>query len=206
MSLSSNALFHFTDSVHNLLDILTHEFRPHYSLEDFGLVWGEQEDPVAFPLVSFCDIPLSQASKHMVTYGSYALGLDKNWGMRNGVAPVLYCYKNATSIRGISGIGKRLTTHAKDKEALTSDLTEFSELATFIKLYEGAFIRRGRVIPNVRFYDEREWRFVPGEIHNLPILSKEEYLNFNELKKANDEARETHALKFEPSDIKYVVV
>ena len=210
MSLSSNVLFHFTDSVHHLVDILTNEFRPHFCLEDFRLVMPTVKEPCwAFPLISFCDIPLSQASRHMTTYGNYAIGLNKEWGMRNGVAPVLYCYENSTAA---TSLGALLSTLYKteidpsDPDDASSEIKKITELIHFVKPYEGQFLRRGRIIERVRFYDEREWRFIPQNFFDLPTLNKAEYLNFNDLSNANQKARDATALKFEPSDIKYIVV
>jgi len=174
---------------------------------------GIKEPSWAFPLISFCDIPLSQASKHMTTYGNYALGLNKEWGIRNGVAPVLYCYPNSTAARSIGALLTALydaRTKREEGETNTSDeavgVEKITELIHFIKQYEGPFLRRGRIVPNVRFYDEREWRFIPQNFLDLPVLGRNDYLNFNELATANDKAREATILKFEPSDIKYIVV
>src|SRR3989442_11739855 len=48
---------------------------------------------LAFPMVSSCDIPLSQVSTHMTTYGRYALGLTKTWGQKRGLTPVMYVHQ-----------------------------------------------------------------------------------------------------------------
>jgi len=202
-------LFHFTDSVHNLTDILSHEFRPHYSLEDFGLVFEGKEDfALAFPLISFCDIPLSQASQHMATYGNYAIGLSKDWGLRNGIAPVLYCYPNSTAAQSIGRLLELAHSEKADNKPPTEQnrLSKLVELSLFLKPYEGAFLRRGRLNPKVRFYDEREWRFVPTGVTKVNGLHRAQYLDFNALKEANERVREFAILKFEPSDIKYIIV
>ena len=206
MTLSSNVLFHFTDSIQNLIDILTNNFRAHYSLEDFSLVFPSNQEPTwAFPLIPFCDIPLSQASKHMTTYGNYAVGLNKEWGIRNGVAPLLYCYPNSTAAVSIAElIGLIFDDQGEIRDR--PGAAKITQLAHFLKQYEGPFLRRGRLIPNVRFYDEREWRFIPDNFLELPTMAKTEYLNFNDLQEGNEKARAATLLQFEPSDIKYIVV
>lgn len=214
--ISSSTLFHFTDRVQNLVDILTDEFRPHYSWEDFSLV-AETLGPFgfAFPLISFCDIPLSQATRHMATYGNYALGLTKEWGVRNGVTPVLYSYPTSGAARSISAlfaldiptagaegsVSPGPVAHAQDQL-----VSHVGHLIGFLKPYEGPFLRRGRVIPSVRFYDEREWRYLPDEYGSLPVLDREDYLDFARLRDANENLRNLPRLAFEPSDIKYIVV
>jgi hypothetical protein len=41
-------------------------------------------------MVSFCDIPLSQIGKHVKRYGSYGIGMSRQWVFRNALNPVLY--------------------------------------------------------------------------------------------------------------------
>ena len=96
VNISANTLFHFTSDRKSLLSILKSGFYIRYSLENYdGLINGQSE--IVFPLVSFCDIPISQVKRHTKTYGSYAIGLKKDWGMRNGVNPVVYAYPDSTT-------------------------------------------------------------------------------------------------------------
>jgi hypothetical protein len=76
-TLSANTLFHFTNSFDNLEGILTNEFYPRYCLENFDVILAELLDlrELAIPMISFCDIPLSQIRKHVGYYGCYAIGL-----------------------------------------------------------------------------------------------------------------------------------
>ena len=206
---SSSTLFHFTNKMRHLVDILTNEFYPHYSLEDLGRIQDAQVSSAsamfAFPLVAFCDIPLSQASVHMSTYGRYAIGLTKEWGMRMRIAPVVYCYPDSPASRSIATL-LRLT--AGEGKGRPNELVagQFGYLSAFLKPYEGPSRRRGKQQARVRFYDEREWRYVPSGV-SLPVLSQEEYLDPATLKRANQEARTLFSpLSFEPSDIRYIVV
>ena len=65
MAISSNTLFHFTPTAEYLVGILTNEFHPRYCLEKIALV--EYEFELAYPMVCFCDIPLSQIKNHVKT-------------------------------------------------------------------------------------------------------------------------------------------
>lgn len=151
----------------------------------------------------------------MATYGNYALGLTKEWGVRNGVAPVLYSYPTSGAARSIAAL-LTLEIHSSNPEGLAAPsaadeaqerlLTHVSDLIAFLKPYEGPFLRQGRVLQNVRFYDEREWRYVPDDYHSFPTLEREEYLDFLKLRDANEALRRLPRLSFEPSDIKYIVV
>jgi hypothetical protein len=213
--LSSDTLFHFTDRVEHLIDILTNEFRPHFSLEDLTLITNQaldsEEANRAFPLVSFCDIPLSQTTAHTATYGSYAIGLTKKWGMRNGIAPVLYCYQNCPAHVAIAGLFHMPvgTAKADAPNSLEEQLiANIAYLSCFLKPYEGQFYRRGKLMPKTRFYDEREWRYVPDlRKRDVEGMSREEYLDPEKLRLANDRARShLQPIRFEPSDIRYLIV
>ena len=41
-------------------------------------------------VVCFCDIPFSLISDHINQYGEYCIGLKKDWGMKNGITPILF--------------------------------------------------------------------------------------------------------------------
>src|SRR5689334_20383582 len=82
--ISTDTLFHFTDSLKNLIGILEKGFWPLYSLEPLHKV------KLIIPLVSLCDIPLTQMRTHIETYGKYGVGLTKDWGHTYRLNPVTY--------------------------------------------------------------------------------------------------------------------
>ena len=84
--LSANSLFHFTSSFDNIISILKNEFWPNYNLE---CLFNSQLE-IGVPMVSFCDIPLSQVKNHSKYYGKYAIGMNKEWGTENSINPVFY--------------------------------------------------------------------------------------------------------------------
>lgn len=46
-------------------------------------------------MVSFCDIPISQASENMSKYGNYAIGLTEEWAIAQGLTPVIYLQRDS---------------------------------------------------------------------------------------------------------------
>ncbi len=220
VTISSDTLFHFTCNIDHVRGILEDEFRPHLSLED--LPWVERTGiKLAIPMVSFCDIPLSQTLGHMQYYGSYGIGLSKSWGQRNGVTPVLYTYKDspltasfnhcyAWAIKKLSNVqGPYLTMQEID---LSKELAEHHQsllrILCFLKLYEGPLRRGDQTFPNVRFYDEREWRFVPQLREPLSryLLTEKGYNNTTTLADATSEIQTQSRISFEPPDIKYIII
>ncbi|HEX7458151.1 MAG TPA: abortive infection system antitoxin AbiGi family protein, partial [Ginsengibacter sp.] len=92
MNISSNSLFHFTDRIEVLVDILNDKFRGSYCRE--VLHYKEEAIPIYIPKISFCDIPLKTLSNYSI-YGKFGIGLRKEWGIKNRLNPVLYLEKNS---------------------------------------------------------------------------------------------------------------
>jgi len=84
------SLFHFTKSMDVLQTILKEGFWPRYCLEDVQWQGHDTYEFVAYPMVCFCDIPISRISEHVGFYGSYGIGLTKQWGIKNNLNPVFY--------------------------------------------------------------------------------------------------------------------
>lgn len=194
MSISANTLFHFTPSIDNLVSILKYEFKPQYrtenSLQDLLLKDEEGfETTHVVPMVCFCDLPLSNINEHMKSYGRYALGMSKSWGIKGGLNPLIYLCQRSD------------LTKTLEKLRNNQNGREFSLLEAYIKPYSS------RSKKNIRFYDENEWRYVPIAKKGDDILIKPEvYTNEEKLVEANRKIGERYGLSFEPQDIKYIII
>ena len=217
--ISSNTLFHFTNSATYLIDILKGGFKPRFCLEELGsdLFFQESHNDIeeAIPMTCFCDLPLSQISSHLEFYGYYGIGLSKDWGMENGLTPITYIHPKSTQLLYLKKIGKQiLSDYLKDigkMEPSVSPICTLWEISAFFKSYEGKMWRINKYVDK-RFYDEREWRFVPfaadgglNQKHDYR-LSKEEFLNEIKRAQANNFAGERYNLKFDYQHIKYLIV
>jgi hypothetical protein len=212
-AISANTLFHFTGSIENLFDILTNEFRPHFCLENYNVLLKKKTREMeawewAVPMVSFCDLPLSQTGFHLSVYGDYGIGMTKAWGTRNGIAPVLYVYKESLLTSKFADLltqaGREKADQAPWKE-LTDGLYDFT---CFIKPYEGDLWRAGGQLTNIRFYNEREWRFVPVLSHDFYRhgMKKSDFLDTAIRRSGDNHLHEMSRIGFEPNDIKYLIV
>lgn len=209
MTISASSLFHFTESLENLVSILTHEFRPRLSFEDAGFMFegvppGDDAFAWTVPVSSFCDIPLSQALQHMGTYGNFGIGLTKEWGIRSGVAPVLYSHPRSPVSKSIEGLF--LLRDDAAKGSVSPKVRLLVRMLHHVKPYVGDFHRRASLVPNVVFYDEREWRWVPQEAGNWPSLTRDEYADPIKREQGNVAVWDLDRLAFEPSDIRYLIV
>jgi hypothetical protein len=93
-SLRTTSLFHYPQKLDTLKEILVQGFKPNYCKENFS--YSDKTDLiVGIPMVSFCDIPLTRITNFKKRYKEYAIGLSKEWGLRNGINPVLYATPNS---------------------------------------------------------------------------------------------------------------
>jgi len=214
-NLSSNSLFHFTSKAEYLIGILKNDFIPRYCYEETTLNKDLNRGKLlgALPMVCFCDIPLGQITNHLATYGSYGIGMSKEWGIKNKLNPIIYINENSKLANSFGLITDSIYNlldeeHCSQNAVQTGD--EILKIVKYIKPYKGNFSRNGEVIKNVKFYNEREWRYIPDietdEDENIiDMLIKEDFENPIKLAKENSQL-EKYKLEFTPNDIKYIFV
>jgi hypothetical protein len=166
------------------------------------------------PIVSFCDIPLSEVKNHIASYGSYGIGLSKTWAKKSELNPVLYLEKESrlseefkTQVNLIFDYLKEIGEEDQGFEiSIQAHINFITRLLTYCKNYEGP-LKRGKFnSESYRFYDEKEWRYVAKkeEIGNAPwIIYASEY-NKNKLK--YNKQIENCYLKFSHKDISYIII
>lgn len=126
-------------------------------------------------------------------------------GKQNGISPVLYTYPGSALMNRFKILMKRLQEISQSPDESPRLVHDF---VSFLKPYEGQLYRVSGTLENIRFYDEREWRFLP----ELPkdfvplILKTEQFLNGEMRTQANLRLGEVSRLSFEPKHIKYLVV
>jgi hypothetical protein len=208
--LSSETLFHFTKK-ENLLGILENEFYPRYSLEEFKI--NRTQFKLGIPMVSFCDIPLGLIQEHINDYGRYGIGMSKDWAKRKGLNPVLYLDENSELSCLINSALKVKSEDIKAMMELGIKIESETELyrnllkiLRYSKIIEGSFKRNG--IDRVKkFYDEREWRYVPDNIiYNSRYLVVREDEFKGPLLEHENEMLKKAKLSFEPNDINYIII
>jgi len=163
----------------------------------------QDHDFAAFPMVCFCDIPLSRIEEHVDFYGHYGVGLSRAWGERSGLNPLLYIAGTnslATSLVNLAGVSRR---HNPDDSALAAHLLH--HMASFTKPVSGQMtIATERVEKD--FYQESEWRFVPDHDELPQFLSQSQFVDKKLLADANQKARDISMLRFTPADVRYIFV
>lgn len=223
--ISANTLFHFTSSPDNLVNILVDGFYPRCCMENLEFIYRQRESRLsttgfAIPMVCFCDIPLSQISRHVEKYGGYAIGLSKEWGESNGINPVMYELPNSNAIdtirESIQTTIPYLTDQSFDKEEYHKKMRKLGNqlifFSCYLKPYKGfKWDGEGFSGDEIMFYDEKEWRYIPDyksiiEKSLRPYIFSHEYLDENKKDEFNDIFKHHFKLDFEPKDIKYIIV
>lgn len=200
MGLSPSTLFHFT-SKKGLLGILKENFKIKYCLEEIN--HAEKPVKIAIPMVSFCDIKISEITEHIEKYGYYGIGLSKEWAIQNGLNPVVYVNTESTFCNDLITVARKLFS---DKKIDQLERVKQANILRYIKTYEGSLTRKGKTIQKYRFADEREWRYVPNYKSSfLAWLSLEQY-STAELKKQRNEELKNEKLTFNANDILYIIV
>ena len=217
-SYRTNSLFHYTPKGDFLISILKEGcLYPNYCGEDFSTE-ENQNIKIGIPMVCFCDIPISLAWSHSNRRGKYAIGLKKEWGIRNGCNPVQYVTNekviNAMFYFREKGID-RLNTFKQN--VLEEKIIKFMEelesqearayMLGFVKKHDGFF--KGKSECN---YDENEWRYIIEDGTNGVewMWEKDEYNSWrgdeNKPKHAPTEEMKSLGLKFNLEDVNHIIL
>ncbi|MCL6272312.1 abortive infection system antitoxin AbiGi family protein [Sansalvadorimonas sp. 2012CJ34-2] len=202
MALSTNSIIHYTRSLKILKSILDEGFRVKYCVEELAL--KETRSDAAHPMISFCDIPLSDSKQHFSAYGKYGIGLSKDWAKRNGINPVIYIDKDSLFSKSIGNLLKQRRDR-KNTNLNREQRTEILRLKSYAKNYSGVLERDGKR-REYKFYDEREWRLVPDK---EKLNGQKFSISASEYKKDKDLHNSKLSdirVTFTPNDISYIIV
>ena len=200
MAISTNSIIHYTDKLDSLLGIISEGFRIKFCSEIMQS--PEYRINLMVPMISFCDIPFSSFQDHIQAYGSYGIGLSKQWAYRNGINPVLYMSKGSSINRKY--LNYMAETIPKKTKADIKALDFMKQLIVYAKNYQADLERKDTKIENYRFYNEREWRYIL-EYHNRKKVSA--VFGENKADKASlNESIVDARVGFDVDEITYIIV
>ena len=209
MAIKANTLFHFTPKKEHLFDILENGFWPRYCREDVSWIKDEDHKFVAYPMVCFCDIPLSKILEHTKFYGKFGIGMTREWAVSYELSPVWYVSDRTDLSKKIKSIGEVI----KLFKAKYGPLENFKDmgnsidnflcyLLSYIKPISGKMEINKKIISK-KFDEESEWRYVPNNKHIRKLILDSSSINLEE---ENKKTKQFSSLMFEPKDIKYIFV
>ncbi|MFG1495387.1 abortive infection system antitoxin AbiGi family protein [Saccharospirillum sp. HFRX-1] len=201
MAIKSHTLFHFTSSLDTLLSILRTGFWPRYCTEDFR--WYNQElGYVSYPIVSFCDIPLTQINEHTDFYGKFGLGISREMAISAGINPVIYLTENSALRYSLLQLAQPKKFVFPPNIDLYSDY--FLEVLSLIKPISGKMSRANGEEIEKDFCLESEWRYSPNLPKNRKCISMNKHNIENE--DLNGYTYDNCMLKFPISAVNYLIV
>ncbi len=171
----------------------------------------------AAPMVSFCDIRLSEICSHMKKYGEYGIGMKKEWAISSRVSPVMYLSKDCPGFSEYSdALSRLMSTLLKSPEPSQNYMESgvyynLLGLLRYMKNYEGTLARGEGSPEHYRFADEREWRYIPplssiGFFDRPPAALSIRAFTKKKKEEFNAALRKKMTLKFTMNDIRYIVV
>lgn len=199
----ASSLFHFTKSIDSLKSILKEGFWPRYCLEDVQWQGHENYEFVAFPMVCFCDIPISRITEHVGFYGSYGIGLTKDWGIKNNLNPVIYFSGDNPLHHAVKELTK--VANSLPDEEQRAAIHHVRYLLAHSKPVAGRMIVGDQPVSK-EFYQETEWRFVPKHDEVLDHLVQDHFNDTSTLEGLNNATSRLCRLKILPSDVRYIFV
>ena len=203
MALSSSSLIHLTNSRAALDGILSDNFRVKYCRE--RIRWGMKSMTLYVPMVSFCDIPLSQIKDHLSRYGSYGIGLTREWAVKKGLNPVLYVQRRSNLAQSYESAILHYEQDGAEDDGAIAAFNRISDIARYTKNYEELLERKGESYGMYRFSDEREWRYVPEIDSSCEMYYSEKDFD-EETRIAASESVKDYRLDFDADDIRYIII
>lgn len=202
MGLSSNILWHQTNEKGFFSILESKKLKYSYCLE--RIIPEFKFKPIAFPMISVSDYPLSEIGNNKWAYGNYCIGFKQSWGEKAGFSPVTYC---SLGSRGLQVLNILLDDSLKSD--IQSRFGAIMYLFAHMKFVQAPLVTKHKKFKNYRFYDEREWRVVPyiTETDNSelwPFLNEEGYQEFK--KENNGTSLLDVGVDFQYDDIHYIIV
>ena len=194
MAISSKNLFHFFSEFKYLKQAIKEGLWPRYFIEK---KWNTKD--IAIPMFCFCDIPLSQIKDHIDEYGHYGIGVSKDFARVNRITPVTYLSQDSFMMDKLFYF---ITTF--DTPSFNHKQMKVEELMLYYVKKVSGYNSDDEL--QRKFYDEREWRYIPQISHDvhLELLTGD----YDEKEKVNEYSERTKNCKImlKTNDISYIIV
>lgn len=168
-----NHLFHVTKKFETIMSILNEGFKPSYAVESLA---GRN---IQVPMVPFSNfLARDIGDDEVVYYGDYAVVLNREWGIKQKLNPVIYTYPNGTLYNVINSV--------LENSLLSAYLRDFKDI-----LKKNSNAKAGPIANNIKF----DGPISPSTIDILNFFSQ----NYNEelLQIISNNASAIHTANFE---------
>jgi hypothetical protein len=138
-------------------------------------------EDVQIPMVCFCDIPIKHSYAQRKLYGKYCISLKKDWAISKWITPVTYLAentKNHSLLFSIYALVDNAINFHRSDECSTKDNPYLINLKGSILKYMDFVKPYYNFTHNRKYYDEREWRYIPDSFSQEDSENPERYLKF----------------------------
>ena len=220
MKISENHLYHFTEKK-DLASIINKGFIPFFGLEyvPFDNKCSRVE---FFPRVCFTDLPINLIEKHQKKYNSYAIAMKKEWAINKGLNPLFYIQDNSkigqilsqlkdgileihSQLRGKEESDLRMEVIFQKLNYLNMELGRYTKPFELDRKVKVKHFNQEEIFEEDRYYDEREWRYVP-DITTRMLREAGIYYDRDTPKETLDKFSEKYTLQFELDDIFQIII
>ncbi|RUT73039.1 abortive infection system antitoxin AbiGi family protein [Ancylomarina longa] len=192
-NLSSDTLFHFTDSLEILDLILSKGLQARFIYEKLP------RSRVAYfvKTICFCDIPLGAIKTHLNWYGNFGIGINRAKAKKYGITPVNYIHSNSPQISFSSSLSNR---DILQKSKITPHLKQIRGKQMFYDEKKNEYYWKWK-----KFYEEREWRFFP-EDNEISVTTYKKEIELEEKRQSLNLKSSLPNLKMDINDIEYIII
>lgn len=213
-TIQADTLFTFTTELQYLITTIKNRMlSPRYCEEDIRYLQIPKIKKIAYPMKCFCDINLHRLSVHLEWYGYYGVAFSKEWGMKNGIQPMQYINPKSELRKDFSlAFSSALDLSIENETNAQLNMKSFLlHEMMYYKPYEGKIKNRNTgKLKSKCFTDECEWRFIPDVTNAgyIQVYYDENIFNAGILRDISNsmEGIEEISLKYEYTDIKYIIV
>lgn len=210
---SANVLFKFMKHIDYLKEILSYKaILPRYYEENIDYLNISDIIKIAFPMSCFCDIHFNKLNHHVHKYGVYGIGLNKHWGIEQGIQPIHYINLDSQLCNDFSFAFNNALENTKENSFHFKILKSYAlHHLMYMKPIDGEMRIDKDEVEDRNFHDEKEWRFIPNFNNvdtQLPQIVFPPYLNHSRLSSYSEGIKTNPKLwlHFEFENIKYIIV
>jgi hypothetical protein len=192
-NLSSETIYHFTDSLATLEKIITIGFQARYIYEKLP------KSKIAYFVksVCFCDIPMGAVKYHISWYGDYGIGVKRIFAKESEISPVIYIHGRTPFINFSASKANRTNLQ---NGLITPYLKQISGKQMFYDEDKKKYYHKKK-----KFYEEREWRYFPKD-KNLIVQTYKQEIELENRRQALNTSGTLPVKKIDLKDIEYLIV
>lgn len=130
---------------------------------------------------------------------------NENWAIEQGVSPILYVHEKSCFVEQARKTLYLSLVGSNTEDGAQTRITEVLPIFSMMKPYEREETIAGK-IQRIRYYDEREWRYIPSITNGKFCFLTEKRFNDTNIRYEIDKSNEKFSIVFTSEVINYIIV